>query len=272
MNLSGIANSIQKLAVKNSPAILIGLGIASMATCVYLSVKATPKSTEVWVAKEYEVDEAVYYHADTEGYRLKDQVSTAEYAKILFKDFAPIWGPAALAAVVSIGLFVGANRIQTKRQEMLVVAYTLGEKALTTYQRKVIDTVGNKKHLEVVDKIAEDEMNANPYTSADVINTTYGDHRFYDEWSGRYFLSDINKVRKAENEIIKRLSTEMCLTVNDYYYELGLPPTKSGSIVGWDVNDIMLDVQYSPIFDSEEHPCTAISYLVGVLESRYCIL
>ena len=272
MNLSGIANSIQKLAVKNSPAILIGLGIASMATCVYLSVKATPKSTEVWVAKEYEVDEAVYYHADTEGYRLKDQVSTAEYAKILFKDFTPIWGPVALAAITSIGLFVAANRIQTKRQEMLVVAYTLGEKALTTYQRKVIDTVGNKKHLEVIDKIAEDEMVANPYSADDVINTTYGDHRFYDEWSGRYFLSDINKVRKAENEIIKRLSTEMCLTVNDYYYELGLPPTKSGAIVGWDVNDIMLDVKYSPIFDSEEHPCTSLSYLVGVLESRYQIL
>ena len=272
MNLSGIANSIQKLAVKNSPAILIGLGIASMATCVYLSVKATPKSTEVWVAKEYEVDEAVYYHADTEGYRLKDQVSTAEYAKILFKDFTPIWGPVALAAITSIGLFVAANRIQTKRQEMLVVAYTLGEKALTTYQRKVIDTVGNKKHLEVIDKIAEDEMVANPYSADDVINTTYGDHRFYDEWSGRYFLSDINKVRKAENEIITRLSTEMCLTVNDYYYELGLPPTKSGAIVGWDVNDIMLDVKYSPIFDSEEHPCTSLSYLVGVLESRYQIL
>lgn len=272
MNLNNIFNNLQKVAVKNSPTILVGLGVASLVTCVYLTIKATPKSQETWVAKEHEVGDEILYHSDGVGTNLREAVSKPEYAKILLKDFAPIWAPTVIAGAASIGFFIGANHIHVKRQEMLVAAYTIGEKALSTYQKKVIETVGEKKHLEVMDGIASDKTKENPYNPSTVITTAYGDTRFYDEWSGRYFLSDINSVRKAENEIIKRLPVEMTLCVNDYYEELGLPPIKSGSIVGWDVNDILLDVNYSPIFDSKGHPCTAISYLVGVLESKNYVL
>lgn len=283
MNVSGLLGSIQKLAVRKSPEILIGFGVASLVTCVVLAVKASPKSKEVWTEKEHTVSPGVdteyqLKHVDESGnhslsnYLGSDIRGRAEYVGYLVRDFAPIWGPTVVAGLASVGFFIAANHIHVKRQAMLAVAYSLSEKALTTYQKKVVENLGEKKHLEVMDSIAEDEMRKNPYRPETAIITAYGDTRFYDEWSGRYFLSDINEVRKAENTIIKRLSTELCLTVNDYYYELGLPSIPGGSIVGWDVNDILLDVNYSPIFDSEGHPCTAISYLVGVLESRYRVL
>lgn len=273
MNIGGIVSSVQRLAVKNSPRILVGLGVASLVTCVVLAVKAAPKSKEVWTAKEYEVDDDVVYHDDPDKSRqLKNYVTKPEYAKILVRDFGPIWAPTIIAGAASLGFFLGANHIQIKRQEMLVAAYTLSEKALTTYQKKVIDKVGEKGHAEVMDSIAEDELKRNPYDAEKAIITTYGDTRFYDEWSGRYFLSDRNAVQQAENEINKRLPVEMYCSVNDFYEQLGIPTVPCGERVGWDVGDLTLDITYSPIFDSEGHPCTCIHYLAGVFESQTGVL
>lgn len=263
MSIENAAGALHKTVVRNLPKICIGLGVASLTTSIFLTIKATPKALAIKDSVLMEMDEAT-----------NDSIVIEKVHKgaIFVKRYAPIYAPSFLLAGLSVGLFLGAQKIQIRRTEMLVTAYSLGEKAFSKYQDKVIDRLGEKTHLETMDALAEDTVKDVIFDPAEAIITTFGDTRCYDAFSGRYFLSDINNIRRAENEIVKRLGDVGCCTVNDFYEELGLPSIKAGGIVGWDANDIYIDVNYSSILDPTDTPCLVIDYRVGVLESRYHIL
>lgn len=271
MNPGGILGAVNRFAVKNSPVILMSLGGASLAMSVVLSAKAVPKAAE---AKERATEgiRQKYHNGESWSWEYLDTKGKAQEIFYRAKVYAPIYAPTILAFGAGIGFFLGANHIQVKRNGMLVAAYSLSENALLKYQNKVVDKLGEKAHMEVVDDIARDTIHEHPYDQKEVIVTSHGDTRCYDCLSGRYFLSDINAIRKAENTIVKRLVDEMTCTLNDFYEELDLPTTKLGEIVGWDVNDISPDFQFSPILDDDQVPCLAIDCQVGVLESKYSLL
>ncbi len=92
----------------------------------------------------------------------------------------------------------------------------------------MIETIGEKKEQTVRDAIANDRINKNPVSRREVIITEKGNTLCYDAISGRYFKSDIDKLKKAENELNRRMRDEMYISLNEFYYEIGLNPTKIG--------------------------------------------
>ena len=269
MNFQGIIPQIQRVASKNSPTILMTLGAASVVTAIGFAIKATPKA--YLMQEEIKLDiMAIEQAGDNDGDPLiKTKFETIWYQA---KKYAPLYWPTVVTGVAGIGFFLGANHIRVKRHEMLVAAYSLSEKALLNYQKKSIERHGFKSHLETVDEISRDKVNEVPFDQSTAIVTSAGETRCFDPFGGRYFFSDISIIRKAENEIIKRLGDEMFCTLNDFYEEVGLPGTRLGDSVGWDSNDIYPDFSYSSILDEFGNPCLVMDSPVGVLESKFHIL
>ena len=56
---------------------------------------------------------------------------------------------------------------------------------------------------------------------------------FYDDFSGRYFESTIEKVHAAEYNINRDLSMRDYATLNEFYDYLGLIPIDGGNDLGW---------------------------------------
>ena len=78
-----------------------------------------------------------------------------------------------------------------------------------------------KKEQSVKDAIAKDKLEQNPIVSREVIITEKGNTLCYDVISCRYFRSDIDKIKKIENELNRRMRDDMYISLNDFYYELG---------------------------------------------------
>ena len=66
------------------------------------------------------------------------------------------------------------------------------------------------------------------------------------------------------NELNSRLINEMYVSLNDFYYELGLKTTTGGDDLGWNIHrDGLVDVQFSSQLSDKGEPCLVIDYRVA---------
>ena len=239
---SKLLKNAQLWTTKHSPEILVGLGITGMITTTVLAVKATPKA--LMLIEEKKKEEQV------------ESLTAFETVKTTWKCYIP----AAISGVVSASCIIGANSVNSRRNAALAAAYKLSETAFTEYREKVVETIGDKKEKDVRDKVAKSRVENNPVTKSEVIVTERGNTLCYDYYSGRYFNSDIDKIKKAVNEINRRLISEDYISLTEFYSELGLSPTKVSDEIGWNLDDGLIEVYFSSQLADDGRPCIVVDY------------
>ena len=241
---------IQNGISKNSPAILTGIGIAGMITTTVLAVKATPKAIRLINQKEQE---------ELEKNEDFESLSKVDIAKAAWKPYIP----AMITGTVSAACLIGASSVNAKRNAALATAYQISQTALHDYKAKVVETIGEKKEKAIRDKVAKEKVDENPVSKREVIITGGGDTLCYDITAGQYFKSDIEKIRKAVNELNRRMTYEMYISWNDFFDELGMKTTTMGDELGWNLDDGLIELDFSSQLTEDGSPCVTIEYLVA---------
>lgn len=239
-NLSSFFRSAQKTLTKHSPEILTGFGIAGMFTTTVLAVRATPKALRICEIVKEEHEEP----------------KKLDYVKACWKCYIP----AAVTGIASTACLIGASSVNLKRNAALATAYQISQTALTEYREKVIETVGEETEKVVREKVAEEKVKNNPAPKNEVIMIGTEDFYCLDSISGRYFQSNENKIKKAENVVNNRLLNEMYISLNEFYSEIGLPHTSVGDDIGWNIDNGMVEIFISTIKDEKGRPCLVLDY------------
>ena len=252
MEANGITKAAKTLRgtfTKNSPTILTVCAVGGLVTTAIFAVKATPKAIML-LEQEKELRKEKH---DNET---EEPIKPLDIVKITWKCYIPT----GAIALTSIACIIGANHISLRRNAALASVYTITDAAFREYQAKVVETIGRNKETKVRDEISADRIKANPPGSNEVIFTGKGDVMCYDSLSGRYFKSDIEQIRRVINNINKELMSDMYLSLNDFYYELGLKGTKLGDEMGWDLDKGLLEIQFSTQLTDEGEPCLVLNY------------
>lgn len=245
LSVSNIIKDVQTTMAKRSPEILIAIGIATAMSATVLAVKATPKALKLIEEKKKE--------------ERKDELTPMETVKTCWKCYVP----ATVSTVVSVACLIGSNSVNAKRNAALATAYKLSETALSEYRDAVIETIGEKKEQIVKDKVAEKKLEKNPVSQSNVIVTDRGTTLCYDSTSGRYFNSDIENIRRAENRINKQLLEDMYVSLNEFYDELDLEHTELGDQLGWHLDDGLIQLDFSSRLTDDGRPCLVMSYNIA---------
>lgn len=254
LNIPTVVQSVKTATVKHSPEILTGIGIAGMISTTVMAVKATPKALKL--IDNAELKKANETCTPYEGHNL----SKIEIVKVTWKCYIP----AAITGGLSIACLIGASSVNLRRNAALATAYTLSETTLRDYQKKVVETIGEKKEQSVRDAVAKEKVEQTPVHTKEVILTGRGDSLCYDSVSGRYFKSDMETIKKAENELDARLRNEMYVSLNEFYYEIGLEPLRViGEDLGWNIDSGYLDLNFSSQIASDGTPCLVLDYGVA---------
>lgn len=235
---------------KNSPTILTGMSVAGLVTTTVMAVRATPKAMQIL---DYERD----FRED--AYENPPEITKMDIIELTWRCYVP----AAAMAMATIACTIGANSINLRRNAALASVYSLTETAFKEYQAKVIETIGETKEKKVKDEIAKDRIKANPVGKQEIFLTGKGDMLCYDVISGRYFKSDVEKIRKIQNDLNRDLINDMFISLNDVYYALGLSNTKMGNDVGWTIGDGHIDFNFSSQLAEDGTPCLVVDYAVG---------
>ena len=247
---------------KHSPEILTGIGIAGMVTSTVLAVKATPKAIILIEDEKERQNKELMTEAianEWENCKYVDKLKPLEVIKVAWKPYVP----AVALSVASITCLIGASAVNYKRNAALATAYAISEKALTTYRDKVIETIGEKKEKEIRGKIAQDEVNNKPVSNSQVIITSKGNTLCMDSISGRYFKSDIDIIQKKVNELNRQMLHQNYISLDEFYYEIGLEPTKNASRLGWNLDDGLIELDFSACLTDDGQPCVYVDYTVS---------
>lgn len=234
--------SFKNSLVKHSPEIMVGIGIAGMISATIMAVKATPKAIRLIDEKKEELK--------------VDKLASMDVIKTTWKCYLPT----VLVSGGSIMCLIFASSVNLKRNTALATAYSLSESALQTYQQKVVEVIGEKKEQSVRDSIAQSKIKSSPVSYQEVVIVEKGNTLCYESFTGRYFKSDIERIKKKVNDLNRTMRTDMYISLNDFYYELGLSPVKIGEFVGWNIEKGYIDLNYSSQLTDDGNPCLVIDF------------
>ena len=276
MEFGQVLKFVAGKASKHTPEIFTGLGIIGFITTVAMTAKASPTVKEVHDIASCEranIRRAFDVVTADDEVALKNEIKEVTVSEV--KELAPIILPIAAAGTISIGCFLMANKIHADRKTAIMAAYSLSEKTLSTYQKKVIEKLGEEAHKELLDETSKEV--ARNETPEQFDHETYlipeGQVRVYDNVTGRYFFSTKERILEAESAINKRLLNETRVPLQEFYYELGLEEHfHLGDIMGWDISNMYmasgntLTIWFTPMLDDDKNPCLALNYHVLVFD------
>lgn len=248
-NVTKFFKGIRANASKHSPEILTAIGVVGMITTTVLAVKATPKALELIDEKKEDLK------LDPE-----DSLTTIETVQAAWKPYVP----AAVTGVFATACLIGANSVHVKRNAALATAYQISTTALNEYREKVVETVGEKKERAIHDKLAKDKIEKNPPRDSEVHSSGFGSTLCYDVNFNRYFESDIDRIKRARNDLNYRMTSgmEMSISLNEFRQAVGIPTDDMGDQLGWRADRGMIDLHFGSILTENDRPCVTIEYLV----------
>lgn len=241
IDFKGLVKSVEKTVVKYGPEILTGIGITGMITSTVLAVKATPKAVRIIQDAEKE-----------------KKIDAKEKIKLCWK----LYIPAAVTCLSGAGCVIGASSVNFKRNAALATAYSISEAAIKEYKEKVVETLGEKKEKAIHDEIAKDKVKEMPASLNEVIITGNGTTLCLDSISGRYFMSDMQTIKKAINELNHEMMIDNFVSLNEFYDGIGLAHSKLGSDLGWNVDGGLIDIHFSSQITDDGRPCLVLNFYV----------
>ncbi|QEQ93826.1 hypothetical protein SEA_TONYSTARCH_46 [Streptomyces phage TonyStarch] len=256
MDFSALFQRAGKVAANNSPAILTALGVTGTLTTAYLAAKGAFQAAKII--------------ADAEEHGTLPSAETGEEVPVKFDDLDfkkkaeltwKVYIPAATCAAMTVTAIICANRASERRAAAMASAYAFVEKSFKEYREKTVKKVGKKKEQEIRDEIVQDRITEHPPSQTVLaLAAQQGSVLCWDKWSDRYFVSDMESIRKAVNDFNHELINSTHLSLTEFYHLLGMTPIGNSDDLGWDSND-KLELHYTTALTKNNVPCLAIDFV-----------
>lgn len=268
MKISPYIKTVKSVITANSPVLLLGTTIAGVVTTGVLAAKAGWKAREIVfleeMRRESEAREGLN-NLNPEGFETFAEhreamqevylpLTTQEIAQLTWMEFAL----PALSGAGTIAAAVGTHTIHTKRANAMAALYAVTSNKLDDMSEKAEELLGPKKTQQLNNEIAQRQVDRNPVDNSEVIILDENDELCYDEWSGRWFKSSMNKIEGAINAINRQLIDEGDASLNDFYERVGLPTITMGSSFGWSGEKI--DGRFGAVTAHDGRPAISVSF------------
>lgn len=252
--INDVQRRVQDFVSENSSTLLTAGGVVGTVATAVLSGRAGFKAAQI-IQEEYDTR-----ISDKRGDRVGseivevDALSSTEKFKLTVVHFIPptITGGATIAAIIF------SHKMTAQRAAALAAAYGLSQKQFEEYREKVAEKLTGPKKTQIDDELAQERANRTPGSERIVI-INGDDVLCFDQPTGRYFKSTMEKINTAVNSTNQEIISHGCAKASHFYDELELPPTTWADDVGWNL-DNMVELDISTIQAEDGRPCLAINF------------
>lgn len=256
MTFQTVLKAAEKFVMDNSPTILTSIGAAGTITTALVAGRG---------AYRVGMDASTQYHEELEA-RRSHGIEDLGHANLptellepkhLIKTYWKEFIPAAIMGTASVTCIIMANRIGTRRTAAIAAAFKLSEELSEQYREKVAEALGKQKNEAVRADAAKEQMLKAPDSSMIVVAGS--EVLFFDMWSGRWFKSEMETVRRAVNEINHQVNNHYFASLTEFYDKIGLGRTDISDQFGWNT-DQLLEVTYDAVLMDDGRPAISIDY------------
>lgn len=258
INFKRLGKRVLYTAEKYMPEALLIIGIGGMISAGIMAVLATPEAEDRIEAEKERINDEIRKDAianNCEEYEEVTKLTPKEVVKTTWKCYAPAVATAGMSAIC----IVGAHSVKSRRHAALAAAYTVTESTLREYKNKVIEHIGEEAEREIVDAIAKDKVKENPPPQT-VMIMSGEDIPCMDSLSGQYFRSTPTKLDAIANNLNRRMRDELCISLNDFYWEVGLKQTANGDQLGWNIDKGYIELYYTSDVTDDLKPVLVVNY------------
>ena len=162
-----------------------------------------------------------------------EKFSPVDIFKLTWKYYIP----PLLVLGGGIGLLCRGYFSSVAALESSAISYKYLKDGFELYKENVKEVVGDKKESEIRAKIADKKLEENPppkeIDSGE--KSPVGSNLIWclDSFSGRYFKSNIDKLKAVEANLNSALILDDWVPLNELYYQIGLDAVKAGDRNGW---------------------------------------
>lgn len=247
---------------KNQPALMLGVGIAGMVTTTILAVRGHIKAREE-IGRKYTSNAACttsdmtvaqknalyeeHGYVDKKG---RPHIKKRYWIKTTWKCYIP----AIITGTLSTACLIGSYSVNHRRNAALASSLAISEAAMTEYQKRVVDTIGEEAERGIRDKFEASQVEKNVGTLHGEDHPGYMDGDYgvncYESSTQQHFWASKEDIRKAVNNLNQERLTGFCgeVTLNDFYNELGLATTSTGDVLGWKTeNPVEVDISTTEV-------------------------
>ena len=132
----------------------------------------------------------------------------------------------------TIGCIYAARKYGKLKEESLLAACS----ALAVYARRKEQTSNRE---------SDDEPERQVNSSRDIEDTGTGDVIFVEDFTGRRFKASWDCYEYAKRKLQENFSVAQCVTLNDFYGLLNLSETSAGEVLGWTIDQMIMDPYYA---------------------------
>lgn len=168
------------------------------------------------------------------------------------------WSPAVFCGVAAISFAIGAHVGNAKKQAALGSALSATAGYLNTYKDEVKKVLTDDQKTEVEENVVKTTMPPPPVNTPIPVHG-HGGTLCYDALSGRYFLSSMEAIRKAQNDFNQSIIGGTFGTLNEFYSYLELSPIILGGEVGWEPEKLM-DISFTTMIAENGEPVLVIDH------------
>ena len=264
--IANILRRAAKFTTDNSPLILTGIAVLGTLGTAYWTHRATQRATREWDAHEYVVNDA-HDRGELSQREYDEALSRKTQLKMVGKYYlSPL-----LMGGVTIGAIVSAHKIGTNRAAAITTAYLISARAFDEAEEKFTAKLGDKKTREVREEIAQAKVDRMPFPSGQNVFVTGTKSWVLDTYSMRYFQSDIETLRAAQNTLNEQIlqGGDDTASLTDFYDLIGLERTKGSDDVGWNTDKTLtLDLDNASltpadsVYPPPKIPCIVMDYKV----------
>lgn len=236
----------KKYYATNKPAVLTKAAVISGLAAVGLTAFATVKAVKKLETMEQKEDE-----------------SKAKFIGREILSVAPYYIPAGLMTFATVKCTISSNQESARRLMAASSAYMLSEKKLEALRNKVATDLGDKTLEKLNDAIAKDAV-AESSVPAELNDPGITDlvhgPLCYDPESDRYFRCSPDKIRDAQRKLNQQLMVNEFVSLNEFYYEIGLNHIKLGDELGWNITMGGIDIDFSHTLTDANVPVLVLVY------------
>lgn len=246
MKFKGIIKGISNALSKNERKILTIITIGAEALAIYEAIKEGPTFKKILDEKK------------------EAGAGKLETIKAVAPSAIKIAAPFAVSASAALLNHKKASDTISSLSSLYTLSKTVHEEYKAANKEAIKEEFGEEAAERIERKTAGKQASKVYYDTVNdpsqIIVTGHGNDLFYDAWSGRFFYSDINYVKSIVNSFNYRLRSEMWLTANELYSDLGVGPVGAGKTQGWSAEYGEVEVTFYAEMDDLDKPYTVMEF------------
>lgn len=261
MDIASYVKTARSVITANSPVLLLGTTIAGVVTTGVLAAKAGYTARGIVDAERMNRVNSPEPPFDTfteyyEAYLSQaPELTIQEKAQLTWLRYAT----AGISGAGTIAAAVGTHTVHTKRANAMAALYAVTSNKLDDMTEKAEQLLGPKKTQELQNQLGQKAIERNPNNEdKEVLILDDGTELCYDDWSGRYFMSSVQKLESVINDINRMLIDYGSASLNDMYEFMSLNHIPMGDEWGWSGEKI--EGRFGAVTSTDGRPAIAFSF------------